>query len=124
MLQLPGHFILLLVRAMRHNQTQWADLFLFVSLFFGAIVRFAPTVISGSVINDGGMFYAMIEDLKATGFLLPSATTYNNLQIPFAYHLFRCTWAVCCPSLASRPSKSYAGCRPSFQPSPFWLSTG
>ncbi len=85
MLQLPRHLILLLVRAMKNTQTQWADLFLFVSLFFGALVRFAPTVISGSVINDGGMFYAMIEDLKANGFLLPSITAYNHLQIPFAY---------------------------------------
>jgi hypothetical protein len=70
---------------MKHTQTQWADLFLFVSLFFGALLRFAPTVISGSVINDGGMFYAMIEDLKANSFLLPSVTSYNHLQIPFAY---------------------------------------
>lgn len=64
---------------------RWADLILIVSLFFGAFVRFAPTVMAGAPINDGGMFYAMIEDLKANHFLLPAYTTYNYLNIPFAY---------------------------------------
>ncbi len=65
----------------------WADLILIVSLFFGAFVRFAPTVMAGAPINDGGMFYVMIEDLKANHFLLPAFTTYNHLSIPFAYPL-------------------------------------
>ncbi len=63
----------------------WADLILLFSLLFGAIVRFAPTIMAGSPINDGGMFYVMIEDLKTNHFLLPTFTTYNYLDIPFAY---------------------------------------
>ncbi len=70
---------------MRNNQSHWADLFLLLSVFLGAVVRFAPTMIAHSPINDGGMFYAMIGDLKANGFLLPAFTTYNHLNIPFAY---------------------------------------
>ena len=70
---------------MRNNQARWADLFLLLSVFLGAVVRFAPTMIAHSPINDGGMFYAMIGDLKANGFLLPAFTSYNHLNIPFAY---------------------------------------
>ncbi len=70
---------------MQKSQAGWAGLFLVLSLLFGAIVRFAPTVISGWPINDGGMFYSMIEDLKANHFLLPAVTSYNHLNIPFAY---------------------------------------
>ncbi|GAB4503305.1 MAG: hypothetical protein Fur0043_02970 [Anaerolineales bacterium] len=64
---------------------RWADLILFFSLLFGAIVRFVPTIMADSPINDGGMFYVMIENLKANHFLLPAFTTYNHLNIPFAY---------------------------------------
>jgi len=35
--------------------------------------------------NDGGMFFRMIEDLRQNHYSLPAYTTYNNLQIPFAY---------------------------------------
>ncbi len=70
---------------MRNNQSHWADLFLLLSVILGAVVRFAPTMIARSPINDGGMFYAMIGDLKANGFLLPAFTSYNHLNIPFAY---------------------------------------
>ncbi len=70
---------------MQSRQTSWADLLLFVSVLFGALVRFAPTLMAGSPINDGGMFYVMIEDLKANHFLLPAFTSYNHLNIPFAY---------------------------------------
>src|SRR5574341_539404 len=70
---------------MQKSQTGWANLLLFFSVLFGAVVRFAPTVMSGSPINDGGMFYVMIEGLKANHFLLPAFTSYNHLDIPFAY---------------------------------------
>ncbi len=48
-------------------------------------VRFAP--LRGDVFpaNDGGLFWVMIEDLRANGFWLPATTSYNNLDIPFAY---------------------------------------
>jgi hypothetical protein len=52
---------------------------------FGTLIRFAPTIMTGFPINDGGTFYAMIEDLKANHFLLPAFTSYNYLNIPYAY---------------------------------------
>jgi hypothetical protein len=63
----------------------WADFFFILSVVFGALVRFLPTIETGAPINDGGMFYVMIADLRANHFLLPAFTSYNNLNIPFAY---------------------------------------
>ena len=70
---------------MQNKPAAWADFFLFFSILFGALVRFAPTIMTGSPINDGGMFYVMIEDIKANHFLIPAFTSYNYLNIPFAY---------------------------------------
>ncbi|HTP00045.1 MAG TPA: hypothetical protein VMJ64_01625 [Anaerolineales bacterium] len=70
---------------MRNDTGRWAVLFLISAVLFGAMVRFAPTLLAHSAINDGGMFYAMIEDLKANGLRLPAYTSYNHLNIPFAY---------------------------------------
>ncbi len=70
---------------MRNVSARWADLFLMLAVLFGAIARFAPTLLAGEAINDGGMFYAMIDEIRANGFRLPAYTAYNNLQIPFAY---------------------------------------
>lgn len=70
---------------MRTDRARWSDLILLISILFGAVVRFAPTMIAGAAINDGGMFYVLIEDLKANHFLLPAFTSYNQLNIPFAY---------------------------------------
>src|SRR5262245_20023050 len=39
----------------------------------------------GFPLNDGGMFYAMIDDLKAANYRLPEFTSYNGGAIPFAY---------------------------------------
>jgi hypothetical protein len=58
---------------------------LFVALLFGAIVRFYPAITNGFPLNDGGMFYTMVQDLKANGYALPQFTTYNHANIPFAY---------------------------------------
>lgn len=70
---------------MQSDSSRWTQFFLSVSVLFGAIVRFTPTVITGQPINDGGMFYVMIRDLLANRFLIPPYTTYNHLNIPFAY---------------------------------------
>ncbi len=70
---------------MRSNTARWADLFLIFAIVLGALVRFAPAMLAHSTINDGGMFFAMIEDIKANHFLLPALTSYNGLNIPFAY---------------------------------------
>jgi hypothetical protein len=61
------------------------SLFLLTALLFGAIVRFYPAITNGFPLNDGGMFYTMVHDLKANGYALPQWTTYNQAEIPFAY---------------------------------------
>ena len=70
---------------MLKRQVGWADFLFGLSVLFGAWVRFLPTMETGSPINDGGMFYVMISDLRANHFLLPAFTSYNHLNIPFAY---------------------------------------
>jgi hypothetical protein len=63
-------------------------LFLFLALLLGGIVRFAPVAMAGFPVNDGGMFYVMVEELQANHFLLPAFTQYNLADIPFAYPPF------------------------------------
>ncbi len=63
----------------------WGALFLFAALLFGAVVRFVPAASNGFPLNDGGLFYTMIRDLKANHFVMPQFTTYNFVDIPFAY---------------------------------------
>lgn len=60
-------------------------LLIITALFFGAVLRLYPAVSHGFPLNDGGMFYTMIHDLKAGGYALPQLTTYNHAEIPFAY---------------------------------------
>ena len=67
------------------RRTDWADLILILAILLGAFVRFNPTLLSGFPINDGGMFAVMVDDLKASHYRLPAFTTYNHLDIPFAY---------------------------------------
>jgi Dolichyl-phosphate-mannose-protein mannosyltransferase len=67
------------------RRTEWADLIFLIAIFLGAFMRFNPTLLAGFAINDGGMFAVMVDDLKASHYLLPAFTTYNHLNIPFAY---------------------------------------
>jgi hypothetical protein len=68
-----------------NRKLDWGGLLLFTALLFGAVVRFVPAASSGFPLNDGGLFYTMIRDLKANGFAMPQFTTYNFVDIPFAY---------------------------------------
>ncbi len=68
-----------------NRKLDWPDLLLFTALLFGAVVRFWPAITNGFPLNDGGMFYTMILDLKANHYILPLFTTYNFVNIPFAY---------------------------------------
>ncbi len=70
---------------MNRARLDWPALLLFTSLLFGAVVRFWPAITNGFPLNDGGMFYTMILDLKANHYILPQFTTYNFADIPFAY---------------------------------------
>ncbi|MDD2922651.1 MAG: hypothetical protein PHQ36_10240 [Anaerolineales bacterium] len=62
-----------------------ATLILFAAALFGAWFRIAPAWNAGFPINDGGMFYTMILNLRANHYAPPLFTTYNHLNIPFAY---------------------------------------
>ena len=62
-----------------------ANLILLASVIFGAWFRFMPAWMAGFPLNDGGMFYSMTTDLLANKFIPPAYTTYNLLDIPFAY---------------------------------------
>lgn len=55
------------------------------STLLGLGVRLAIIARSGFPLNDGGLFYTMINDLLADGFRLPPFTSYNAAGIPFAY---------------------------------------
>ena len=63
-------------------------LFLLFALLLGGIVRFMPVAMAGFPVNDGGMFYVMVEELQANHFLLPAFTQYNLADIPYAYPPF------------------------------------
>jgi asparagine N-glycosylation enzyme membrane subunit Stt3 len=67
------------------NANEVSNLILLAALLFGTVFRFFPAWLAGSPINDGGMFYVMMKDLQTSHFLPPEYTTYNNLNIPFAY---------------------------------------
>src|SRR5919106_544639 len=67
------------------HRGEWADLILILAIFLGAFMRFNPTVLAGFPINDGGMFAVMVDDLKASRYVLPAFTTYNHLNIPYVY---------------------------------------
>jgi hypothetical protein len=59
-----------------------------IVLFLGFVLRMAPAVLVGFPVNDGGMFFSMIRDLRSNGFFLPEATSYNFADIPFVYPPF------------------------------------
>ncbi len=67
------------------HRGEWADLIFILAFVLGAFLRFNPTLLAGFSINDGGMFAVMVDDLKASHYLLPAFTTYNHLNIPYAY---------------------------------------
>lgn len=67
------------------NISEISTLILFTAIIFGALFRFVPTIMAGFPVNDGGMFYVMIQDLQDNQFIPPFYTTYNHINIPFAY---------------------------------------
>jgi hypothetical protein len=67
------------------SRTEWASLILLLAVVLGVFMRFNLTLLAGFAINDGGMFAVMVDDLRANHYLIPAFTTYNHLNIPFAY---------------------------------------
>jgi hypothetical protein len=70
------------------TENEWIWTVLGLALLFGTAVRVFPGLLTGFPINDGGMFAVAMRDLMANGFALPKATSYNLLDIPFAYPPF------------------------------------
>ena len=53
-----------------------------------AILRLAFILPTDFPLNDGGLFFAMTQDLIRSGFALPAYTSYNLANIPYAYPPF------------------------------------
>ena len=53
--------------------------------FLGGVVRFFPVYLSHFPLNDGGLFYSMVQDILDHNFSLPVFTSYNGNVIPFGY---------------------------------------
>ena len=67
------------------TEQEWTGTILGIAILFGIFVRILPLFLAGFPINDGGMFAAMMRDLRAGNFALPMFTTYNQMDIPYAY---------------------------------------
>lgn len=67
------------------NRNQAGKLLGMISVLLGGWFRIYPAFLAGFPVNDGGMFYTMIMDIQANHFWLPFYTSYNSLNIPFAY---------------------------------------
>jgi hypothetical protein len=67
-------------------KTEHRDIF-FVALLtiLGLAVRISAPLSASFPLNDGGLFYQMVLDLQQNHFTLPTFTTYNHANIPFAY---------------------------------------
>lgn len=70
------------------GELEWTWTILGIAILFGIFVRVLPAFLAGFPINDGGMFSMMMHDLRGNGFVLPAYTTYNYMDIPYAYPPF------------------------------------
>jgi hypothetical protein len=55
------------------------------ALLLGGGLRFSLAAAGDFPLNDGGMFYVMVQELIDNRFALPEFTSYNGGQIPFTY---------------------------------------
>lgn len=51
----------------------------------GAWMRLTPPYLAGFPINDGGLFFVMMQAIRDNGYRLPQFVQYNGFNIPFAY---------------------------------------
>lgn len=70
----------------RHSLMFW--LAAVAAVLLGTLVRCIPVLTYDFPLNDGGMFYRMVEELQRAHYLLPKYTSYNEAHIPFAYSPF------------------------------------
>lgn len=58
------------------------------ALILGTLIRLPRVAGAGFPLYDGGMTYAMTQEIAANGLKLPLTTAYNGGEIPFAYPPF------------------------------------
>lgn len=58
------------------------------AILFGFLIRATPAYLRNFPLNDGGMFFTMVEDLISANLNLPETTSYNGLGIPYSYPPF------------------------------------
>jgi hypothetical protein len=58
------------------------------AVVLGVIVRAARTFSTDFPLNDGGLFYTMVQDLQRAHYQLPAFTSYNGGNIPYTYSPF------------------------------------
>lgn len=56
-----------------------------MGLALGIFVRAWPILSAAGPVGDGGLIYAMVEDIRGGGLRVPTTTSYNGLDIPFVY---------------------------------------
>lgn len=71
--------------AMKDSEVFLSLVILLIAFGFGTLVRIQFVSDIDYPINDGGLFYQMVEDLLDNNLRIPAYTTYNNAQIPYAY---------------------------------------
>jgi hypothetical protein len=67
------------------DQRRFERLLLGAAIALGIVVRLLPVLRFDFPLNDGGLFYEMALELKRAGYAIPSVTSYNADDIPFAY---------------------------------------
>jgi hypothetical protein len=65
--------------------SQSERLALIVAVALGILVRVLPVAGAAAAVGDGGLFYAMVGDIRSAGLVLPHVSSYNGLDIPFVY---------------------------------------
>ena len=70
---------------MKQQQKLISVFFLAWAILFGVLIRLYAAWKASFPMVDGGMFLTMARDLQASHYLLPAITSYNNIQIPYAY---------------------------------------
>lgn len=73
---------------MQNAHREFSLFLLIISTLLGGIARLAPAMSRAFVINDGGLFYSMVQDLRVHQFSLPFFASYNGGYIPYVYPPF------------------------------------
>ena len=71
-----------------NQEKQFPIIFVLFATLLGLVVRITVPLQASFPLNDGGLFYAMIQDIQQNGYALPAFTSYNFAYIPLAYPPF------------------------------------